>query len=406
MKKQIRKLKLNLLKKLKKIAVQCFRVLYRVFHRFIKTDEKCVLFLAYHGRGYTCNPRAVFEYMQAQEEFKEYTFVWAIKKKQHIENAKVVRYNLFTYYYYLAKSKYWVFNCKMPKYIIKKDTQVYLQTWHGTPLKRLAHDILAKDGLKFYRSEMSFQQMTQTYDEDVKKYDYMISPNAYSTSIFQSAFRVNHDVLIETGYPRNDFLTNITKNQIHMLKKKYNISENKKVILYAPTWRDTSFDLKGYIFELEADFHKWKQSLGEEYVVIFKPHYLIVNRFDLSDLDDFIIQVDPNMDINELYVVSDVLVTDYSSVFFDFANLGRPIYFYMFDLAQYANELRGFYISLEDLPGEIYEQEQSLLDAIASQNYDVQKLQQFNTIYNALQDGKASERVIHWMMKGSVKHED
>lgn len=296
----------------------------------------------------------------------------------------------------MSKAKYWVINCKMPKHIIKKDNQIYLQTWHGTPLKRLAHDIQAKDETTFYRSEMTFDQMANTYDNDVKKYNYMISPNHFSTEVFQSAFRIKPKKLIETGYPRNDYLTNITDQEIAELREKYEIPEDKKVILYAPTWRDNAYNAKGYTFELQADFYRWKVLLGDEYVLVFKPHYLIINRFKRAAyLKDFVYNIGASADINELYAIADVLVTDYSSVFFDYANLNRPMYFYMFDLDEYAEELRGFYFDIyETLPGPIITDENELLKTIKEDTYDYDRLKKFNEKFNSLQDGHSTEKVV------------
>ena len=324
--------------------------------------------------------------------------VWPVKKPKQtsIERAVVIRYNSLRYFYYMCKAKYWIVNCKLPKHIQKKDSQVYLQTWHGTPLKRLAHDIVEVENQTFYRSGMSRQQMTNTYDDDVAKYNYMIAPNPFSFEVFQSAFRINPERLIKTGYPRNDFLTNITLEEIDAIKKRFAIPKDKKVLLYAPTWRDNSYNTRGYTFELKANFHRWKEVLGDEYIVLFKPHYLIINKFEGDEsLKDFVISVDANADINDLYVISDVLVTDYSSVFFDYANLNRPMYFYMFDLEEYADELRGFYFDIyETMPGDIIENEEDLLKKIKAGHYDYQKLEAFNQRFNGWQDGHATQRVL------------
>ena len=183
------------------------------------------------------------------------------------------------------------------------------------------------------------------------------------------------------------------------MKEKLKIPTDKKVILYAPTWRDNSFNTRGYTFELKANFHRWKEVLGQEYIVLLKPHYLIINKFEGDkSLDDFVIRIDANADINDLYIISDLLVTDYSSVFFDYANLNRPMYFYMFDLEEYADELRGFYFDIhETMPGDIIQNEEELLQKMKDGSYDYQKLADFNAKFNAWQDGKASQRVIDWV---------
>lgn len=367
----------------------------------VSVDEHTVIFIAFHGRGYTDNPKYIHQEMLKQDRFNDYTFIWPVKdpNSTKIERSKAIRYNSLSYFYYMCKAKYWIVNCKLPKHIQKKDNQVYLQTWHGTPLKRLAHDIVEVENQTFYRSGMSRQQMTDTYDNDVAKYNYMIAPNEFSFQVFQSAFQINPERLIKTGYPRNDFLTNCTAEKIQEVKEKFKIPKDKKVLLYAPTWRDNSFNTRGYTFELKANFHRWKEVLGQDYIVLFKPHYLIINKFEGDkSLDDFVISVDANADINDLYIISDLLVTDYSSVFFDYANLNRPMYFYMFDLEEYADELRGFYFDIyETMPGDIIQDEDQLLQKIKEGSYDYQKLATFNAKFNAWQDGKASQRVIDWV---------
>lgn len=391
-------MKMTIMRYIKKIAIKIFKVIYKIMYHMVKVDDHVIIFIAYHGRGYTCNPKYLHQYLASNPKYQDYQFVWALKKpgKTDIPHAKKIRYNGLKYFYYMCKAKYWIVNCKLPKHIQKKPEQVYLQTWHGTPLKRLAHDIIKVPGMTFYRSGMSYKQMTETYDDDVSKYNYMISPNPFSTKAFESSFRIDRERLIETGYPRNDFLTNLTKEQIRELKIKYQLPSDKKILLYAPTWRDNSYSARGYTFELKADFHKWKEILGDEYIVLFKPHYLIINKYQNDpQLEGFLINADADMDINDLYAVSDVMVTDYSSVFFDYANLDRPIYFYMFDLKEYADELRGFYFDIyKTLPGDIEENEDKLLMKIKKGDYDYSRLERFNKEFNGLQDGHCSQRVI------------
>ena len=157
----------------------------------------------------------------------------------------------------------------------------------------------------------------------------------------------------------------------------------------------------GYTFELKADFHKWKDILGDDYVLIFKPHYSIVNKFkDDASLKGFLYSIGAEAEINELYVISDVLITDYSSVFFDYAVLNRPIYFYMYDLEEYKDELRGFYLDIySEIPGQIYENEESMLKDIVNQNYDYQVLEKFNLRFNHAQTGDCAKKVVDIVFK-------
>lgn len=394
-----------ILRKIKKLAGLVIRILYKLTYRFVSINDKLVIFISFHGRGYSDNPRAIYEQMKKDERFKEYRFIWFIKnhKKKNIkiEGAEIKEYFSLSYFYYMSKAKYWIINCKMPSYIAKKRNQIYLQTWHGTPLKRLGHDIIAPEDATFYRSGVSFEQMTKSYDIDVERYNYMISPNAFCTEVFQTSFRINRERLIETGYPRNDFITNANQDDIRNLKLKYNLPLDKKIVLYAPTWRDNSYVASGYTFELEADFHQWKEMLGDDYIVVFKPHYLIINKYENDEsLNGFLYSMKAEAEINELYVISDILVTDYSSVFFDYAVLNRPIYFYMYDLEQYKGELRGFYLDIySELPGKIYENESQLLKDIKNGVYDYSILESFNQRFNNWQTGDCAQKVIDIVFK-------
>nr|WP_270265137.1 CDP-glycerol glycerophosphotransferase family protein [Lactococcus formosensis] len=361
----------------------------------LKTDSKAILFSSFKGKSYSDNPRYLFEYMRDSEEFSDYQFIWAFKKKQAIAGAKTVNFNSLQYYYYLSKAKYWVFNAKMAPYYYKKSDQIYLQTWHGVPLKRLGHDII-DNGSTYYRSKQSYKQMVRSYDKDSRHWDYLIASSPFSAHVFETAFAFPQQKMLKVGYPRVDCLIHPDPARVEELKKKYHLPPHKKIILYAPTWRDNSYSNTGYTFELKVDFYKWKRELGEDYVVLFKPHYLICSTYHIpQDLNNFIFFMDPNQDINDAYLVSDALITDYSSVFFDYAQLGRPIYFYMYDLAHYAEELRGFYLKVpDDLPNDPVKTEEELLKMIKDDCFDYQRLYAFNKKFNPWNDGSACEKII------------
>lgn len=388
------------LRLIKKWAGKLIRLLYKMLYRFVSVDDKQVIFISFHGRGYSDNPRAIYEAMIQDPRWQGYRFIWFIKhhkkKGLQIPGAEIKEYFSFSYFYHLSKAKFWVVNCKLPLYICKKPEQVYLQTWHGTPLKRLAHDIDVAEDTTFYRSAVSYEQMCHSYDVDVARYNYMISPNAFCTEVFPHAFGIDPQRLVETGYPRNDFIVNATQEQILSIKKRLQLPMDKKIILYAPTWRDNSYVSAGYTFELKADFRLWKKILGEDFIVLFKPHYLIINKYqDDPSLKGFLYSIPAAAEINELYVISDILITDYSSVFFDYAILKRPMYFYMYDLENYASDLRGFYLDItKDLPGKIYRSEEKLCQDIQAGVYDRSKLDDFSKRFNNLDDGHASKRVL------------
>jgi CDP-glycerol glycerophosphotransferase len=385
-------------------------LLYKVIFVRFPVEDNVVIFCSHLGRGYSCNPKAIYETMIEDDRFKNYKFVWAFKDatKTKVAGAINVNYGSLRYLYYLAIAKYWIFNAKMPGYYIKKKDQVYLQTWHGTPLKKLGKDIEVGEDAKFYRSEMSKEEMVKSYERDSARYDYFISPNKFSTESFKSAFSVSKDVIIETGYPRNDILTNASREYVQSIKKRLGIPDNKKVILYAPTWRDNMYDTDGYLFELKVDFSKWQRVLGDDYFIIYKPHYLIYDTSNLADYKEFILDASNFDEINDLYLVSDILITDYSSVFFDYGILKRPVLFYMYDLEEYRDNLRGFYLDIyRDLPGQIIEKEDELLDNIinianATEKFRAQS-QRFYEEFCSLEKGKSTEMVIDILLQGRTK---
>lgn len=373
-------------------------VLYPLLYLFgivIKVDPKLILFTAFNGSAYSDNPRYIFEYMLEDEQYRDYQFIWAFKDKQLIEGSKTVKFNSIKYYYYLSKAKYWVFNAKMAPYYYKKSSQVYLQTWHGTPLKRLGHDIV-DNGTTYYRSKQSYQQMVKSYDNDSRHWDYLIASSPFSCQVFSTAFVFSKEKMLKIGYPRVDYLLTVTNENILELKQRYHLPLDKKIILYAPTWRDQSFGNNGYTFELSVDFYKWQEVLGDEYVILFKPHYLISNSYQCpEELRDFVYLMAANEDINDAYLISDILITDYSSVFFDYAVLNRPIYFYMYDFAYYEQELRGFYLDVPDeLPNDIVKTEASLLQQLQADKFDFKRLARFNQKFNPWYDGLGLEKLI------------
>lgn len=230
-------------------------------------------------------------------------------------------------------------------------------------------------------------------------WDYLVSANHFSTEAFKSAFLFDKEIL-EYGYPRNDILHSEKKDQIAAdIKKKLNIPGDKKTILYAPTWRDDEYYGRGeYKFALKLDLRLLKKELGPDYVVLLRTHYFIADSLDVTGLEDFAINVSKYDDISELYLISDMLITDYSSVFFDYANLKRPILFYTYDLDKYRDMLRGFYMDIEsEVPGPLLFTNEEVVDAIKqidtiNMEYK-EKYEEFYERFCSLEDGHASENV-------------
>lgn len=393
---------LKILQVLYRFSMYIFKILFRIITIAVPVYKKEVIFMAFHGRGIIDNPKAIYLEMISERRFDGYSIIWIVNDKNvYIPKGKVATYQSISYFFHLMRSKYWIINCKLPEYVYKKKQQIYIQTWHGTPLKRLGMDIV--DSERRDRSGKNMKSIGESYKIDAKRYNYMISPNPFSSKVFQSAFGVKKDKLVEMGYPRNDVLYNASVELKFDLKKKYQIPLEKKVILYAPTWRDNDYDIAGYTLHLQSDFLRWKELLTE-YIVLLKPHYFIVNEIEVpEEVRDFVWIMSPRCDINDLYLMSDCLVTDYSSVFFDYALLKRPIYFYMYDLEQYKEKLRGFYLDVfTELPGDIYIDEKELLVAINTGKYDYVRLDSFNRQFNCFQTNNSSKSLLDLVWKDQI----
>lgn len=383
------------------------KIQYFYYYLTTKVDNKSIIFESFMGRQYSCSPKAIYLELINNPKYKDYRFIWAFNKPGDFEflannkNTIIVKYGSKKYYKEYSKCKYWITNSRIPEVIIKKKEQVYIQCWHGTPLKKLGFDIEVTGG----NAMNSIKDIQRKYLTDSKKYSYMVSPSRFCTEKFTSAFRLKDSSIIkEVGYPRNDFLINYKKTDVIRIKKELKIPKDKKVILYAPTWRDNQHEAGlGYTYSLNVDFDKLKKEFGKEYIILFRTHYFVANSIDLKKYKDFVINVSNYGDVNDLYIVSDILITDYSSVFFDFANLKRPIMFYMYDYEEYKNKLRDFYIGFNELPGPIVEKEEDLIKEIKQIDaYDKkykEKYQKFNNKYNYLDDGNASKRLIEECIK-------
>lgn len=379
----------------------------------VKTDEKMVIFGAYNGKSYACSPKAVYEYMLKEERFKDYQFVWLFETP---ENYKFLKKNRNTHLVknqsaecekYLHKAKYWIFNFRALDHWMPGKDQIYVQCWHGTPLKRLGYDITNSDN-----AMNSVAEIQSKYRIDTKRFHYLLSPCKFVTEKFSSAWNLEKfgksDAILETGYPRNDFLNRYTKEDVAAVKEKLGLEDcKKKIILYAPTWRDNQYDAKsGYVYKSPVDFDYLKQQLSDEYIILFRAHYFVADNFDFKAYKGFIYDVSKHDDINELYILADILITDYSSVFFDYAILERPMLFYMYDMEEYRDEMRGFYLDVKELPGPVMKTEKELVKAVktAEVSLDDELIKNFNKEYNTLNDGMAAERLVNFIISNCRKN--
>lgn len=361
-----------------------------------KIDNNLIFFESFHGQSYAHNPKYIYEKMLENGYGDKYKFVWSYKGNLKIPgNPIIVNRDEESYYRYLAVSKFWINNISFPVKEKRKGT-IYLQTTHGTPFKHMGNDI--KNG--------SSQIVKGNLAQEAKKWDYLISANNYSKDIFKRAAMFKRKIL-NVGYPANDIFyskdLNTKKSQI---KSKLGLDDNKKIILYAPTFRDVVRDSEGnHYFDLKIDLDALYANFNNDYVILLRLHYLISNSLDIDDnLNEFALDVSHYDDIHELCLISDVLITDYSSVFFDFAHTKNPILFFMPDFNEY-NSTRGLYLDIKnDLPGPLLFDMDELINGLKN----IAKIQEkFKNSYNnfykeycSLGHGDASAKVVKALING------
>lgn len=289
---------------------------------------------------------------------------------------------------------------KQPLSVPKREDTVLLETWHGTPLKRLAFDLNdVVGGVSNYKDKFYRQK---------ENWDYLLSDNPFSTEKFQSCFMYPKEKILEYGYPANDPLYAPDREErARKIKEKLGIPADKKVIMYAPTWRDDNYyEIGQFKFDLDLDVNRLEKEFGDEYVLLLRLHYLVVEALDMSKYGEFAVNGSAYDDVTDLYLITDILITDYSSVFFDFANLKRPVLYYTYDLERYRDVLHGFYLSMEDdLPGPMLLTNDEVVDAIKNIDQIQEKYKdRYEEFYNrfcCIDDGHATERVVNKIFKES-----
>ncbi|MGN0466230.1 MAG: CDP-glycerol:glycerophosphate glycerophosphotransferase [Lachnospiraceae bacterium] len=384
-------------KKFKKIIKnkgQLYRAIDKHIFRKLPMKKNWICFESFLGKQYADSCKYIYEYLLRNYK-KDYKFIWIINDDKVKIPGNPIRVHRFSlrYFYYMTRSKYWVNNMRQPKWYPKRKGNVFLETWHGTPLKKLVFDM--ED---VYSASPTYK--AEVYSQS-RKWDYLVSDNPFSTEVFQSCFMFPREKILEYGYPRNDLMHHPKKDKIaERIRKKVGVPEGKKTILYAPTWRDDEYYGKGqYKFQLQLDLRRLREEFGDEYVILLRTHYFIADSLDVTGVEDFAINVSKYSDITELYLISDICITDYSSVFFDYANLKRPILFFTYDLEKYRDVLRGFYIDIEkEIPGPLLYTNDEVIDAIKNidkieeQYHD--RYEEFYDRFCALDDGHAAKRIV------------
>ena len=325
------------------------KLTYRFFLK-LPMHKKRIIFESMWGAKYSCNPRYLYEYID--KNHPDWECVWVLHDRHIPVNGNAIRTRRFSvpYFYYMATSKYFVNNVNFHDHYAKRPGQIEIQTMHGTPLKTLGLDVEA---------DFPTQSKVEKFVAKCGRWDYLTVQSDFVANITERCFRFKKKFL-KYGYPRTDILyTKDNPADIAYLKEKMGLPRDKKVILYAPTWR-----LRNK-FDLMIDLDSFKKSLSDEYILILRLHHFSAAGWKQPPKDDFIYDFTEYDSVEELYLISDILVTDYSSVMFDYAILDRPIFLFTYDMEEYRDKLRGMYFDIEELaPGPIVYTSEELEKAI------------------------------------------
>ncbi|WHY91245.1 CDP-glycerol glycerophosphotransferase family protein [Neobacillus cucumis] len=355
-------------------------------------NEKMFFFESNLGKQYTGNPRYIYERML--ELYPDFTYVWCYNGTGQISgNPIIVSRGSEDYYKFLAQSRFIINNTTFPLWYHRPET-FYLQTWHGTPFKRLHWDITSRPVER--RSTPEFYAKSTRWDA-------LLSPNNYSSKIFRSAFRYDGEVL-EFGYPANDIFydsNRYAKKRKEVREKLGIANEQAPVFLYAPTWRDGKhLGNSMFEFDLMLDHEKFIKNAPEGSVLLVRSHHMSSSEGKLDKLAGRVINVSTWDDAIELMCAADVLITDYSSIVFDWYCSRKPVIYFVPDYEQYVGPLRGSYFDLSKTnAGEICKTQEEMFDVLGK--VIKQKVTSYNDFYAtfcSLHDGMSADRVINYLL--------
>ena len=327
----------------------------KVWGYFIPLDDEMVIFSG-HTRRYNDSPRTLYEYMLAHpEKFGRYKCVWALEDPENVDipgNPIKVKSDTPKYFKYTLKAKYWVTCVNIERSLhYKKRKCRYLNTWHGTAFKHIGNDAGVRQ------------------DFDFSSVDYFCYASEYEKKIYMNAFRTREDAMIPTGLPRNDELYHVTPNEIGSLKDKLGLPRDKKIILYAPTWRESTDNGKTCAIKPPINTKKWETELKDNYIILFRMH-AYTNQLLGLEFNDTIRDYSAYPNVNDLFKVADILISDYSASMSDYAILERPVLCFTYDYEQYRDE-RGLYLDFDkDMPSGILRTEDDVLKYIKNMDYE------------------------------------
>lgn len=376
-----------------RVHPKTLNLFWKVLHAFFSTiaffvpiRKKTMLITSFAGRKYDDSPKAIYDEVCARKEFDDWDLVWAFVdvQKYNIPRGRKVAIDTWSFFKALLYSKVWISNSGMDRNIdISRKGTVKVETWHGTPLKKIGSD------------QNSGNLGNYTPPNKIDMSTIRCAQSNFDRDIFMRVFMASKESFLLCDLPRNDSLLKYLPCEKLIIRNHLGIKDDKKIILYMPTYREYLVDENNQTYLAPPiDLEKWQEILGAEYVLLFRAHYAVNAALNLVD-NDFVKNMSDYPSINDLYCVADFLISDYSSAYFDFAILDKPIFCFAYDLEEYA-EKRGLYLNLEEtLPCKIHKNEDDLLHDLLTIdiNEACDRTRKFHAIY-APYAGSASKAVV------------
>jgi CDP-glycerol glycerophosphotransferase len=356
--------------------------------RVLPVDKKKVVFSNYYGKGFGDNGKAIAEELLRRDSGLK--LVWLTDEAGAASLPQGVTpcpYHSPRRYLALATAAVWVDNCrKGARY--KKKGQHYLQTWHGFALKRIERDVVSHLDGDF-----------ETYARrDSQQIDLIVSDSDFMTGVYQRAFWYDGPVE-KLGSPRNDLLARQDEGIYAQVRRSFGLEAGRKIVLYAPTFR-ADHSLEPYQVDYPRLRRVCEEKFGGKFAVLIRLHPNVMELAkDLTFDGDTTFDASPYPDMQELLAAADVVITDYSSLMFDFMLTGRPCFQFATDIEAYRGD-RNFYFPLDQLPFALAENNDQLEEAISAfQPEDYRRrLEAFQAQVGLCTDGKAASRCADWIL--------
>lgn len=376
--------------------LEVLKVRQAEYNSSVPTNSRVIFYESMSGARMMDSPYALFLHLYHDETYNDFHHVWSVRSRNLIPpefrddpRVSFVTRGTDAYMYFLALAGHIVGNSVFPDYFVRKVDQKYLNTWHGIPYKALGRTEASPLGAA--SSVYSLLQAT-----------HVLTPCPYMTDVELSRFSLRgvfSGSMAETGYPRQDLTVNMTGENARRIKQKLGLDSGKKTILYAPTWRGNQGSARFDAELLEQDMRRLSKIDAN---VVFQAHHIMLRHIKNVDYGNIIVPP-PNVATNELLAIVDILISDYSSIFFDYLATGKPIVHYLYDYEAYATE-RGVLLDQNELPGPVVTTSDGLIETvgelIAEPYVPTHKYRQAQERFCPHDDGSACNRTIQWFING------